>query len=314
MKQSILAFWGTTASRNICMTDAPRFPALSLAVAMAIAGTVGAFVTEAGLDPVTTVFWRCAFGALFLGAWCLLRGYLSDRSLSWARIARAGFCGVCMVLSWTAFFAGFAKTSIAVMTIVYHIQPFFVVLIGVLFLKERITADQIVWMAAAFIGVVLASGLVVSATPVTSAWAVGIAMAIGGAFLYAVVTILAKGLGEQRPEITVLCQTAVGVVMLAPFANFSGHIPLASWGWLVGIGVLHTGIAYVMMFSAYPKLTTPVIGVLTFIYPVVAIIIDWAIYGHPIGVAQGVGMALIAVATLGVKLGWRLPIRRVSAA
>lgn len=44
---------------------------------------------------------------------------------------------------------------------------------------------------------------------------------------------------------------------------------------------------------------TPVIGVLTFVYPVVAIIIDWAIYGHPIGVAQGVGMVLIAVATLG---------------
>lgn len=296
------------------MTDAPRFPALSLAVAMAIAGTVGAFVTEAGLDPVTTVFWRCAFGALFLGAWCLLRGYLPDRGLSKARLARAALCGVCMVLSWTAFFAGFAKTSIAVMTIVYHIQPFFVVLIGVLFLKERITADQIVWMAAAFFGVVLASGLVVSATPVTSAWAVGIAMAIGGAFLYAVVTILAKGLGEQRPEITVLCQTVVGVIMLAPFANISGDVPLASWGWLVGIGVLHTGIAYVMMFSAYPRLSTPVIGVLTFIYPVVAIIIDWAIYDHPIGMAQGVGMALIAVATLGVRLGWRLPIRRVSAA
>lgn len=296
------------------MTSATRFPALNLAVAMAIAGTVGAFVTEAGLDPVTTVFWRCLFGALFLGAWCLLRGYLPDRSLSLARIARAGLCGVCMVLSWTAFFAGFAKTSIAVMTIVYHIQPFFVVLIGVLFLKERITADQIAWMAAAFMGVVLASGLVVSGNPVTASWMVGIAMALGGAFLYAVVTILAKGLGEQRPEITVLCQTVVGVVMLAPFANFSGHVPLASWSWLVGIGVLHTGIAYVMMFSAYPRLSTPVIGVLTFIYPVVAIIIDWAIYDHPISIAQALGMALIAVATLGVRLGWRLPTRRVSAA
>ncbi|MBT1156626.1 DMT family transporter [Aminobacter anthyllidis] len=296
------------------MTSASRFPALNLAVAMAIAGTVGAFVTEAGLDPVTTVFWRCLFGALFLGAWCLLRGYLPDRSLSLARIARAGLCGVCMVLSWTAFFAGFAKTSIAVMTIVYHIQPFFVVLIGVLFLKERITADQIAWMAAAFMGVVLASGLVVSGNPVTASWMVGIAMALGGAFLYAVVTILAKGLGEQRPEITVLCQTVVGVVMLAPFTNFSGHVPLASWSWLVGIGVLHTGIAYVMMFSAYPRLSTPVIGVLTFIYPVVAIIIDWAIYDHPISIAQALGMALIAVATLGVRLGWRLPTRRVSAA
>lgn len=270
------------------MTSVSRFPALNLAVAMAIAGTVGAFVTEAGVDPVTTVFWRCLFGALFLGAWCLVRGYLPDRSLSWGRLGRAALCGVCMVLSWTAFFAGFAKTSIAVITILYHIQPFFVVLIGVVFLKERVTADQIVWMALAFFGVVLASGLVVSENPVSASWMVGIAMALGGAFLYAVVTILAKGLGEQRPEITVLCQTVVGIAMLAPFANFSGHISLASWSWLVGIGVLHTGIAYVMMFSAYPKLTTPVIGVLTFIYPVVAIIIDWAIYGHPIGTAQGV--------------------------
>lgn len=296
------------------MTNASRFPALNLTVAMAIAGTVGAFVTEAGVDPVTTVFWRCLFGSLFLGAWCLVRGYLPDRSLSWSRLGRAALCGVCMVFSWTAFFAGFAKTSIAVMTIVYHIQPFFVVLIGVLFLRERITADQIAWMAAAFFGVVLASGLVVSDNPVTTTWMIGIAMALGGAFLYAVVTILAKGLGEQRPEITVLCQTVVGVVMLAPFANFARDIAPASWGWLVGIGVLHTGIAYVMMFSSYPRLSTPVIGVLTFVYPVVAIIIDWAIYGHPIGIAQGLGMVLIAVATLGVRLGWRLPVRRGSAA
>ena len=292
------------------MTNISRFPALNLTVAMAISGTVGAFVTEAGVDPVTTVFWRCLFGSLFLGAWCLVRGYLPDRSLSWSRLGRAALCGVCMVFSWTAFFAGFAKTSIAVMTIVYHIQPFFVVLIGVLFLKERITADQIAWMAAAFFGVVLASGLVVSDNPVTTTWMIGIAMALGGAFLYAVVTILAKGLGEQRPEITVLAQTVVGVVMLAPFANFAGDIAPASWGWLVGIGVLHTGIAYVMMFSSYPRLSTPVIGVLTFVYPVVAIIIDWAIYGHPIGIAQGLGMVLIAVATLGVRLGWRLPVRR----
>ena len=291
------------------MTKASRFPALNLAIAMAIAGTVGAFVTEAGIGPVTTVFWRCLFGALFLGTWCLARGYLPDSSLSWSRLGRAALCGVCMVLSWTAFFAGFAKTSIAVMTIVYHIQPFFVVLIGVVFLKERITADQVAWMAAAFFGVVLASGLVVSDNPVTATWMIGIAMALGGAFLYAVVTILAKGLGQQRPEVTVLVQTAVGVAMLAPFANLSDHIPLNSWGWLVGIGVLHTGIAYVMMFSSYPRLSTPVIGVLTFIYPVVAIIIDWAVYNHPIGIGQGVGMVLIAIATLGVRLGWRLPVR-----
>lgn len=295
-------------------TSRIRFPAGRLALAMVIVGTVGAFATEAGLDPITTVFWRCVFGTLFLGAWCLLRGHLPDRGLSSARLGLAALGGVCMVLSWTGFFAAFAMTSIATTTIVYHIQPFFVVLIGVTVLKERITLDQIVWMIAAFVGVALASGLVLSSRPDTTTWVFGIALTLGAALLYAIATILAKGLGAQRPEITTLCQTIVGVVLLAPFADLSRSVPLASWGWLAGIGVLHTGVAYVLMYSAYPRLTTPLIGVLTFIYPLVAILIDWLFYSHPLGLVQSTGMILIAFGTWGVRLGWQLPRRRVSPA
>ncbi|TIN69314.1 MAG: DMT family transporter, partial [Mesorhizobium sp.] len=203
------------------MADAStaRFPAASLALAMVIAGTVGAFATESGLHPVAVVFWRCVFGAIFLLVWCLLRGYLPDRTLLPSRLALAALAGVCMVLSWTAFFAGFAMTSIATTTIIYHIQPFFVVLIGVVFLRERISPDQLLWMLAAFLGVVLASGLVFAHGHADANWVPGIALTLGGALLYAVTTILAKGLGQQRAEITVLCQTLVGVVMLAPFAG-----------------------------------------------------------------------------------------------
>ncbi|WP_430522118.1 EamA family transporter, partial [Klebsiella pneumoniae] len=67
-------------------------------------------------------------------------------------LLRAALGGVCMVLSWTAFFAAFAMTSIATATIVYHVQPFFVVLLGMVLLGERVTLDQIVWMIAAFVG------------------------------------------------------------------------------------------------------------------------------------------------------------------
>jgi len=289
-----------------------RFPAASLALAMAIIGTVGAFATEAGLDPVTTVFWRCVFGTVFLGVWCLLRGYLPDRTISLSRVALAALGGICMVLSWTAFFAGFAMTSIATTTIVYHIQPFFVVLIGAIFLKERISLDQVIWMIGAFVGVVLASGLIDSASHSRPEWALGIILTLMAAILYAVATILAKGLGRQRPEVTALCQTVVGIAMLWPFADIFRHIPATSWGWLIGMGVLHTGIAYVLMYSAYPCLSTPVIGVLTFIYPVVAIVIDSTIYGHPVSIAQTAGMILIALGTLGVRLGWRFPISRAS--
>ncbi|WP_164076213.1 EamA family transporter, partial [Stenotrophomonas maltophilia] len=66
---------------------------------------------------------------------------------------------------------------IATATIVYHVQPFFVVLLGMVLLGERVTLDQIVWMIAAFVGVVLASGLVVPAKAIGASWAPGIAMA-----------------------------------------------------------------------------------------------------------------------------------------
>jgi len=284
-----------------------RFPALRLTLAMVILGTVGAFATQAGLDPVTMVFWRCVFATAFLAAWCLVRGYLPDRGLAPRRLALAALGGVCMVLSWIAFFAGFALTSIATTTIVYHIQPFFVVLLGAALFRERLTLDPLLWMAGAFAGVVLASGLATGPGHPGPAWGLGILLTLGAALLYAVATLLAKGLGRQRPEVTTLCQTSVGILLLAPFAHLSGHVPAASWGWLAGIGILHTGIAYVLMYSAYPGLATPVIGGLTFIYPVVAILIDWRVYGHPLTWGQGAGMLLIACGTLGVRLGWRFP-------
>ncbi len=292
-------------------------PGLQLALAMAIAGTVGAFATEAGLDPVRTVFWRCVFGSLFLGAWSLWRGHLRPSGLHPRDMARAVAAGVCTVLTWTAFFAAIRLTNIATATIVYHIQPFFVVLLGWALLRERITALQLGWMAVAFLGVALASGLAggwegpagAGGAETASRWMLGIGTALAGAALYAAGTLLAKGLGRQPAEVTALCQTLTGIVMLAPFADWALPVPTVAWPWLVGIGVLHSGVAYVLMYGAYPRLTTPAIALLTFVYPLVAIAVDWLVYGHPLGPAQGLGLALIATGTLGGRLGWRLPRR-----
>ncbi len=285
-----------------------QLPAVKLAVGMAMIGTVGAFAVESGLSPVSVVFWRCVFGTLFLGLWCIIRGYLPDRSLSLKRLTYASLAGVCMVLSWIAFFAGFTLTSIATTTIIYHIQPFFVVLISAVFLRELISLNQVLWMAGAFTGVILASGLVSPFGIINIHWVLGVALTLVAALLYAISTLVGKGLGQQRPEITILCQKIVGIILLAPFTDSFRSVPPESWGWLIGIGVLHTGVAYVLMYSAYPKLTPPVIGVLTFIYPLIAIIVDWVFYGHQPGVIQMTGMILIALCTLGVKLGWPFPV------
>ena len=298
-----------------------RAPVLRLALAMTILGTVGAFTIESGLDAVTAVFWRSVFGTAFLGLWCgsqgdFLRLWNSYHSAASGALRLQGIrvagVGVLMVTSWVTFFASFTMTSIATTTIVYHVHPFFVVVIGAIWLGDRITLRQCAWMLLAFFGLVLASGLagtsvgnpggIITSTfsSTSSRWFDGIGMTLLSALAYALAITLARGI-TLPPAFTTFCQTVIGIVTLAPFADFSRQLHAAQWAWLVGLGTLHTGIAYVLVYSALPRLKAPVIGTLAFLYPTVAILIDWLCYGHVIAPAAIVGMVFIAVATMGIR-------------
>lgn len=285
-----------------------RHPTATLVAAMAVNGTIGAVVTEAGTDPVTTVFWRAVFGTAFLLPWCLAGGLLAPSRLTARGLGLGLAAGVSMVLSWVAYLAGFGLTDIATTTILYHVQPFFVILLAALLLGERVTPNELAWMSCAFIGVALASGLAVPTAAVSSEWVLGVGVALVGALLYAIPTLLAKRLVGQPPEVTALCQTIAGVVMLVPFAGLVSAVPSGAWGWLVVLGVFHTGLSYVLIYGAIPHLPTPLVAVIGFLYPAVVILVDWLVYEHPIGWPKAIGMGLIALATLGVRLGWRVPI------
>lgn len=280
--------------------------AIRLTLGLALIGTVGAAVVASGLDVITIVFWRSAIGALFMLVWCFATGLLPDRTITRRNLALGAVAGTSLVLSWAAFFGGILLTNISTATILFHIQPFLILLIGAVIWKERVTRDQLIWLIAAFAGVALASGLSLSSGEIDPDWLLGISIALGGAFLYAITAVAGKGLAGQRGEVTTLIQTVAGVIIFAPFVDFSQEITLPSWGWLAMIGVVQTGIGWALIYSAYPYVSTPLLAVLTFVNPLTAIATDWLFFDRLLGPAQAVGMVLIVVSTLGVKLGWRL--------
>lgn len=222
----------------------------------------------------------------------------------------AAIGGVGNIGSSVVLFGAYGYTTISTATIIYHIQPFFVVLIGAAVFKESVKPSEIVWTAIAFAGLVLSTGLIGTSVSGDNSWYVGVGLSLVAAFLYAVGTIIGKGLGEQRPEVTTLMQRFVGALLLSPFAELLQPVPDALWKWLVSLGVLHTGIAYVLIFSAYPHLRTSVIGVLAFLFPLISILVDWLAYGKALQPVQWSGLALILLGTLGVQLAWRPHIRR----
>lgn len=69
-----------------------------------------------------------------------------------------------------------------------------------------------------------------------------------------------------------------------------------AWAWLAGLGVVHTGLAYVLLYAGMARLPTGRIAVLQFVYPAAAVLIDWAVYGRALGPVQIAGVALMGLA------------------
>ncbi len=78
------------------------------------------------------------------------------------------------------------------------------------------------------------------------------------------------------------------------------------------IGVIHTGLMYILLYGAIQKLPTNLVGALSFIYPVVAIAADFLAFGQRLQPLQLVGAAAILIAAAGMTLGWNLVRPRVA--
>lgn len=275
-----------------------------MTAAMIISGTIGWFVVHSGLPAVDVVFWRCAFGALALLVACTALGLLRGRPTP-SLLALAALGGACIVVNWLLLFASFTHASISIATAVYNTQPFMLVALGALFFGERLTLYKLLWLAVAFAGVLLIVQARPGADHAGSNFPLGIALALGAAFFYALAAIVAKKLRGTPPHLIALIQVCVGVAMLAPFANLSGlPADARAWTMLVTLGIVHTGLMYVLLYGAIQKLPTHLIGSLSFIYPVAAIVVDDLAFGHRLQPVQFLGVAAILFAAAGMNLGW----------
>jgi drug/metabolite transporter (DMT)-like permease len=298
-----------TSTTDASVKAQERIGTYELVAAMVISGTIGVFVIESGQNSFNVVFFRCVFGALALGAYCLIRGFFRSSGLTWGRLALAALGGVCIVYNWVFLFESFTMTSISVGTIVYHTQPFYVLLLGALIFRERLTAQKVAWVLVAFIGLVMVTGLKPEDLRGSGddRYLQGIGYALLAALLYGFATLIAKRLKQVRPHVVALIQVCVGIVLLLPFVRLAETNGIGvKWGWLIGLGVIHTCVMYVLMYSSYQKLPTSKIAVLSFVYPAVAMIADYVVYRQHVSLIQALGIPLIVGASLGISLGWRL--------
>ncbi|MDH1631388.1 DMT family transporter [Pseudomonas mosselii] len=287
------------------MDNSLRRGSLEMIAAMLISGTIGWFVLVSGQPVLEVVFWRCVFGAGTLLLICAAMGFLKPGVLTRATFLLAVASGVAIVGNWVLLFASYSRASIAIGTAVYNVQPFMLVGLAALFLGEKITPAKLTWLSVAFLGMLA----IVSAHGAGQAsgeeYLLGIALALGAAFLYAVAALIIKRLTGTPPHLIALIQVSTGVLLLAPWVTLGG-LPgeLPALGSLVTLGIVHTGLMYVLLYSAIQRLPTALTGALSFIYPIAAILVDWLAFDHRLALVQWLGVGLILLAAAGMQQGW----------
>ena len=287
-----------------------RRGSFEMTAAMLISGTIGWFVLVSGQPVLDVVFWRCVFGAGTLLLICAAFGFLRPGLLTRTTCLLAVLSGVAIVGNWVLLFASYSRASIAIGTAVYNVQPFMLVGLAAVFLNEKITLQKLFWLGISFMGMLAIVSAHGTQGESGNDYLMGIALALGAAFLYAIAALIIKHLTGTAPHLIALIQVCTGVLLLAPFAHFSA-LPQApsAWASLVTLGIVHTGVMYVLLYGAIQKLPTALTGALSFIYPIAAIFVDWFAFGHQLQMLQWIGVAAILLAAAGMQQGWSLGLR-----
>ncbi|MGK8204134.1 DMT family transporter [Burkholderia cenocepacia] len=291
-----------------------RRGAAEMVVAMMMSGTIGWLVMSSQQPLTNVVFFRCLFGAATLAIVCAALGFLRRALFSPRMLLLATLGSIAIVANWLLLFAAYSRASISMATAVYNTQPFMLIALGALVFRERITASTLAWLGIAFVGLVCVVRVEPAVLAVPGEYLEGVVLSLGAALLYALSSIVTKHLKGTPPHLLALLQAGIGIVMLAPFAHFD-TLPATAGQWLdlVALGVVNTGVMYVLLYGAIQKLPTAMTGALSFVYPVVAIAVDHFAFGQTLAWTQVFGALLILLAAAGVNLGWRIvPARRAA--
>ena len=272
-----------------------------LIVSMTIFGTIGLFVRNIPLPSSEIALYRAVLAAILIGAFLLV----TKQKIPFVKIKKEipllVLSGVAMGFNWILLFEAYKYTTVSVATLSYYFAPVIVTVACPILFKEKMGAKQIICFVMSTLGIVLITGI--GDLSQGSSHIKGILFGLGAATLYATVILLNKFTktvdGIHRTFMQFLSAIAVLVpyVLLTDGVNI-GTLNSRGWVFLLVIGLVHTGITYCLYFSSLKEMSGQKVAILSYIDPLVAVLISVVVLKEPLTPLQAVGGLMILGFTL----------------
>jgi RarD protein len=243
-----------------------------------------------------------------VGASFFLRQKPSYKSIK-RNILLLSLSGAALGINWIFLFQAYQYTSIANATLSYYFAPIFVIILAPLILKEKLTPVRVVCVFVAMFGLFLIVKVGNGNLNYSYHHISGVIYGLLAAIFYASVILMNKFIKNLSDFETTLVQLISAVLVLLPYValkngfSFSG-VNSNSIILILIVGIIHTGFAYFLYFTAIRDLKGQTIAVLSYIDPISAMIIAAVFLGESMGFIQIIGgMFILGSAFLSEKLG-----------
>jgi len=274
---------------------------LMLIVSMATFGTLGLFVRHIQVSSGELALYRAIIAAIMIGVYLFITGNKIPFKSIKRDIPFLLLSGMAMGINWILLFEAYKYTTVSVATLSYYFAPVIVTLVCPILFKEKMTPKQIICFVMSTLGIVMITG--VGDTSTSGTHIIGIIFGLGAAIFYACVILINKFIKGVEGLHRTFLQFVAAIIILVPYVAATSGVNLRllngiGWGALLVVGVVHTGITYCLYFSSLKELPGQKVAILSYIDPLVAIIISVTLLGESMTVMQAIGGALILGFTL----------------
>lgn len=266
-------------------------------ISMLIFGSIGLLIKGIPLSSSQIAMIRGIIGSSFL----IIAAVVTKKKPSYKDIKKNLIfllaSGAALGFNWILLFEAYKHTSITNATLSYYFAPVIVVFLSPLVLKEKLTLRKTLCILCALIGMFFVAwtegegGLAGNEL-------IGIGFGLSAALLYALVVIFNKLIKNMGGLDTTIIQLTVASFILVPYVLLQGAVPfnLLDTGAIIKlllVGLLNTGVAYLLYFSSVQKLEGQTVAILSYIDPVSAVVMSAIFIGEKISSLQLLGGALI---------------------
>ena len=278
----------------------------NLIASMVIFGTVGIFRRWIPLPSAAVAAARGVVGAAFLLALTAARRKKLSGALIRRNLALLLCSGAAMGANWIALFEAYRFTTVAAATLCYYMAPILVILASPFVIGEKLTLKKALCAAAALAGMVFVSG----AAEGGLGGARGALLGLLAAALYAAVVLMNKRMQPMPALDRAVVQLLTAGVVVLPYALLTGGgagtPDVRAVLLLAVVCIVHTGLAYALYFGSVEHLPAHTLALLSYIDPVVAVLLSALLLRERLTVFTVLGAVLI----LGAAVLCELPERK----